>query len=346
MKLMITVLSLVTAISSMAQTNVSFPVKGTIGIKYNSRSAVGTPGVKDIYTMQVNVANSALFKGTIQDQPQIISGLISKTVTQPRKLTYDVSLDVVNPKNPSQTMNVGKMIGNVPITSDGTYNYDSGSLEVSVLPIRNAPGFTSKFGGKAQGKPLGRPSNFLDTLQRETVKITRSINGKTTTISLKKYDKMVFQQHVVGAGPVQSYPSVTFNGEMLYDYDKSCWFLNNLTMQYADGQTIRIDRLSGTIRWVELSKEYQFDVRVNEKLPSNEDVFSSKEAADESSFFEVDNSVSALIGTMKYKDEVKNGVTMSSDVIIDLTGNNISKQQTMALTKAIIFSAVVPMNAD
>ena len=329
---------------ALAQTNI--PVKGTIDIKFNSRAT--TPPAKkvvDVYTMQVNVANSALFQGTITDQPQLIEGWVSKAVTQPRVLKYDINCDVVNPKNPAQTKNVGRMFGTVPISSDGVYQYDKGTLEVAILPMGNAGGFSSKFGGTAEGKPLARPANWMDTLSRQTVNITRSVNGKTTTVVLKKYDKMEFKQHVVAAGPVAIYQNVTVNGEMLYDYDKECWFFNNVTMQYADNNVIKIDRLTGTIRWDKKANEYQFDVRVNEPPPSAAAAFDTK-ASDESSFFESDATVPALVGTMKYKDSKRGDVTMSSLVDINLNGNNLTKQQVMSMCKIILFSSVVPMNSD
>jgi hypothetical protein len=166
------------------------------------------------------------------------------------------------------------------------------------------------------------------------------------TVALKKYDKMDFRQHVIGAGPVQIYQPVTVNGEMLYDYDKSCWFFNNVTMQYAEGGVIKIDRLNGTIRWDKKTSEYQFDVRVNEPPPKDNAAFETAAASDESSFFETDTTVPALTGTMKYKDSVRGDVTLASLVTIDLRGNNITKQQVMSLCKIIVFSSVVPMNSD
>ncbi len=328
----------------IAQTNI--PVKGTIDIKFNSRNT--TPpakGVLDVYTLAVNVANSALFQGTITDQPQLIDGWINKTVIQPRMLRYDVNCDVINPRNITQTKNVGRMFGAVPISSDGVYQYDRGSLEISILPMGNAGGFTSKFSGSAEGKPLVRPVNWLDTLSRQTVNITRSVNGKTTTVVLKKYDKMEFKNHVVAAGPVAIYQNATVNGEMLYDYDKECWFFNNVTMQYAENNLIKVDRLTGTIRWDKKNSEYQFDVRSNEPPPSATAAFDTN-TSDESSFFEINKNVPALTGTMKYKDSKRGETTISSLVTIDLVGNNLTKQQVMAMCKIILFSSVVPMNAD
>lgn len=352
MKKLFAILTLVAALAlpSFAQTptnEVTF-VKGNIDIKYNFRAAnVPTKGVKDQYTVNVNVCNSALFKGTITDQPQIIEGMFSKSVTQPRVVAYDLNLDVVNPKNPAQTKNVGRLFGNVPIASDGTYKYDNGTLTVDVLPIGQAPGFSSKFTGTALGKPMNRPANWLDTFKGNAVSITRSVGGKTTTVVLKKYDRMQFQNVVLGAGPVQNYPQVTVNGEMLYDYDKNCWFFNNISLIYGRNR----DTLTGTIRWVESPQrktngegEYQFDVRVNEPPPSESAAFAAP--SDESALFETDTNVPALVGTMKYKDSLRGDTTLASIVTIDLTGNNLTKQQVMALAKVIIFASVVPMNSD
>lgn len=332
--------------SMFAQTNSQLPVKGTIDIKFNSRqNPTPVKGVKDIYIMNINVANSVLFQGTIEDTPQIIDGWVSKKVVQPRSLKYDISCDVINPRYMSQTKNVGKLSGNVPINSDGVYQYDQGTLEIAVLPIGNASGFASKFGGSTLGKPLIRPSNWLDTLKRDVVNITRNINGKNVVISLKKYDKMEFRQHVIAAGPVQIYQPVSVNGEMLYDYDKECWFFNNMTIQYADNNVIKIDRLSGTIRWNKKQNEYQFDIRINEPLSVATEVFDTKNT-DESSFFETDTALSSLTGTMLYKDSKRGDTTMSSMVTVDLTGNKLTKQQVMYICKVIMFSSVVPMNSD
>jgi hypothetical protein len=285
------------------------------------------------------------------DTPQIIEGMFTKSVTQPRSLKYDVACDVVNPSNPAQTKNIGRMYGTVPISSDGVYDYDKGNLVIDILPLGNAAGFTSKFTGNAAGKPLVRPANWSDTI-RQAVNITRLVNGKPSTITLKRYDKMEFHNTVLAQGPVQIYQPVTLNGTMLYDYDKSCWFFNNFTVQYADGQNMKIDHVTGTMRWVEDPQrktnglgEYDFDIRVNEPPPDASAAFAAP--TDESAFFATDTSVPGLVGTMKYKDTLNSdGDTTASAVKIDLTGNNINKQQVMVLAKVVIFASVIPMNSD
>ena len=339
-------------VGASAQTNAALFIKGDMNIKFNThQNPPGTKGIQDVYDININVANSASFHGKMTDRPQIIDGWINKAVVQNRSLKYDVACDVINPKNPAQTKNIGRMYGFVPISSEGVYNYDNGNLVVDILPMGNAGGFTSKFAGTAAGKPLIRPANWTDTI-RESVNISRLVNGKPMTVTLKRYDKMEFRNVVLAQGPVQIYQPVTVNGTMLYDYDKNCWFFNNFTVQYAEGTSIKIDRVTGTIRWVEDPRrksnglgQYEFDIRVNEPVPDGSAAFAAP--TDESAFFASDTTVAGLSGTMKYKDTLDSeGTTLSSAVAIDLTGNNINKQQVMVLGKVIIFASVIPMNSD
>lgn len=343
------------AFSAMAQTNALF-IKGNMNIKYNTRQAPpGTKGIQDDYEINLNVANSVLFHGKMTDRPQIMEGMFTKTVTQPRSLKYDVSCDIVNPNNPSQVKkNISKLSGFVYIASTGEYNY-SGGLGFSVLD--RMAGSDSKFSGVAAGKPLARPANWLENLKCTTINITRNVNGKTTTVALKKYDKMEFRSVVLAAGPIGSYTDATVNGEMLYDYDKNTWFFNNVSVSYstksASGESIiKSDRITGTIRWVEDENrksngkgEYQFDVRVNEPIATESAAFTTT-TTDESSFFTNDTTAPGLSGTMKYQDTLRGETTIASSVAIDLIGNSISKQQLMILNKIIIFTSVIPMNSD
>ncbi len=360
MKLKSTIVALaVMAFASIASAQTNF-IRGTMNINFvTHQNPPNTPGIQDLYDINLNVANSIGFHGKITDRPQLSKGWITKEVYQPRSVKYNVSCDLINPKNPSQVIkNISELKGFVNIAPSGEYNY-SGGLGFSVLNQKIA-GSDSKFSGVAAGKPLNRPVGWMDSLQLQTINITRSVNGQTRTVALKKYDKMEFRSLVLAVGPVPFYTDATCNGEMLYDYDKNTWFFNNVNVSYAVPQangtsSIQNDRFTGTIRWVEDENrksngkgEYQFDIRVNEPIVG--DAFSGNATAspgDESSFFASDANVyPGLTGTMKYQDTIKNDVTMSSAVTIDLTGNNISKQQLMILNKMIIFISVVPMNAD
>jgi hypothetical protein len=164
---------------------------------------------------------------------------------------------------------------------------------------------------------------------------------------------MVFNNCVLAQGPVQRYQESTANGEMLYDYTKNCWFFNHFSVQYNDNGIIKSDTITGTIRFVKDKdyannglNEYDFDVRINEPMENN-DSFAPAAAADsdESAFFTTDTTIKGLSGTVKYKDHNNaNGDTIQTAGDIDLSGNNITKEQTMYLTKLVIFLSVVPFN--
>ena len=356
------VMSFVVATMATAQTNVTPTltptfIKGTMNINFNThQNPVGTKNIQDHYDININVANSVLFHGKMTDRPQLIDGWITKAVVQPRSLKYDISCDVMNPKNTAQVKkNVSQLSGFVNINSAGEYDYNNSTLGFNVLD--RVAGSDSKFSGVAAGKPLVRPANWMDTFSKPNVNITRNVNGKSMTVVLKKYDKMEFRSVILPSGPIPIYQETTVNGEMLYDYDKNTWFFNNITVSYnaqnSSGESIiKSDRITGTIRWVEDEHrktngkgEYQFDIRVNEPIATESAAFTTT-ASDESAFFSTDSSVPGLSGTMQYQDTLKDDVTMASAVTIDLVGNSITKQQLMILNKIIIFVSVIPMNSD
>lgn len=331
-------------VSAQAPAKPSYPISGTLSIRYNTRTNPDKTGVTDVYTLNVNAANSALFKGNITFLP-----FISNTIgsNQDGRVVYDMDLDVINPNNPKQTRNVGKLFGSAPVDKQNVYRFgEGGGVKIAVLPIGQAKGFESRFNGLALAKPPAN-SSWKKKIQ-DAVKLTSSKGG---TITLVKYDKMEFQNHVLPAGPVQIYPETTVSGTMFYDYGRSAWHFNNVTFAYnLDGKRVP-DTISGSIRWVESPArksngegEYVFDIRINEPLPSESAIFSA--VADEGAFFATDDSISALTGTLKYKDTISSGTVVSSEVLINLKGNNLTKQQVMYLTKLLFLSSVVPLNAE
>ena len=210
---------------------------------------------------------------------------------------------------------------------------------------------TTTFKGLALGKPPASSEGFLSKLKKEALSITKSINGKSVAISVTKYDKMEFKSHVLAAGPVQIYPEAQVTGSMIYDYGRTAWYFDNVSIAYAlDGRQY-LDKLTGNIRWIEAANraasgegEYQFDIRVNEPAQTEASVFSGP--ADESAFFSTDDSIPALSGAMKYKDTLAGETVTASAVTIDLKGHKLTKQQAMYLTKLLFLSVVVPLNAE
>ncbi len=339
--------------TAVAQTNKPTFIKGGLEIKYPTRTQVESngkpkPGVSDNYLLNLNVSDSALFRGTITHTPAI-SGLIG--ITQPSALNYIIECDVVNPANPAQTKNIGRLSGMVPIDTQGVYRFADGTLNMSVYATGRSQGLESKFSGLAAGKPPQKSVGFVEFLKKEAIQVKKQVQGKIVTVIVKKYDKMTFSNHTLAAGPVSIYPEIQINGEMLYDYARYAWYFQNVTLSYVvDGRTAT-DKLTGNIRWVESPQrktdgkgEYQFDVRVNEPPPNESAVFAT--ASDENSFFQTDDAVAALVGTMKYKDTLSGDVVSSSSVTVDLQGQKLGRQQTMNLCKLLLLSAIVPLNAE
>ena len=365
-------LSSVVVLAQTTNTTVPTFITGHMDIKYDTQvPAVPQPGDKDTYELNINFCDKDLFHGTITDLPLLTAskwgGLGGSQVVQKRSLNYDIACDIINPKNHAQTKNIGSILGRVNIAETGEYHYDIGTLKFTTIASGQGLGLDRRFDGVAYGKPLVRPANWLETMQREAVSITRNVNGKTMTQVLTKYDVMDFRNVVIAAGPVAAYGDTTVNGKMLYDYEKKTWFFKDITIQYPIDSNIKIDRISGDIRWMPDAHratsgqgEYDFDIRVNEPLPSEATAFSAPAGGDdENAFFQTDPSVCALNGTMTYKDTFKSGTvnpksdptgenatTLMSSVDIKLNGNNLTKQQAMILCKMIIFTAVVPMNSD
>lgn len=328
-------------------------IKGDASIRFNTRTNTdsdGKPkeGIADRYTVSINVSNSVLFRGTIDHTP-----FISKTLgsSQPATLNYTIECDVVNPRNPAQTRNVGRTFGTVPIDEKNTYRFTDGTLKTVVFPVGTAKGFESTFKGLAVGKAPANSEGFLSKLKNEALNITKLVNGKSVAIAVTKYDRMQFQNHVLGAGPVQIYPDATVNGNMIYDYGRTAWYFENVSVSYAlDGRQYS-DKLTGNIRWVESPNrsangegEYQFDIRVNEPAQSEAAAFTGP--ADESAFFATDDAIPALTGSIKYKDTLAGDNVTSSAITVDLKGNKLTKQQAMNLAKLLFFSLVVPLNSE
>ena len=334
---------------SAQTTNPPTYIKGNLEINYRTRTQAGKTGVFDEYKINANISNSVVFHGTIKHLPIIMGSVYG--VSQNSSLAYEIACDVINPRNPSQTKNVGRIYGSVPIDQNGVYRFNDGSLRLGVVGLGAAQGFEGKFGGLAAGKPIVKAAGWFDSIKREALSISRSVNGKTVTVAVNKYDKMTFQQHTLAMGPVGIYPEAIVNGEMIYDYARYVWYFNNVTITYfLNGRQVA-DRLTGNIRWIESPArktngegEYQYDIRVNEPPPNEGAHFAN--ASDEEAFFATDTTIPSLVGVMKYKDTLQGETVVASRVAIDLTGNQLTKQQVMNLFKLVFFSSIVPINAE
>lgn len=337
--------AMLAATVALADTNKPVKLTGEMQVTFGSRTA--TAGL-DTYALKLNFDGKAIIRGNIVSTP-IQTGLLG--VSRNASIAYEIEFDLINPRNPASTLNIGKLVGVVPISPDGVYDYRNDALKVLGYPMGRASGFESRYDGTTAGKPLVDRRSLFDRLQKEALSLTKTIGGKAMTISVTNYDRMVFLGHKMAAGPILSYPDATVNGRMIYDYQRTAWHFQDLNVIYAgEGGTIMMDRFSGSIRWVEKPKqggirlgEYQFDVRINEPMA---DMIVAAPAADESAYFQTDDLAKGVSGSMKYVDTLGGARVLSSKVGIDLTGSRVSPVQMMNLVKIVFFSAIVPMNNE
>lgn len=336
MKEKIAVSILFVCLSACAQTTTF--IKGSMDIRFDTRTQKDKVGVADVYRLDINVANSVAFVGSITNTPVIYKlGFVS----QAAGLVHDLNCEVINPHNPTQRKPIGRIYGTVPISPEGLYNYSSGTLGIS------GGDQNSKFSGTAQGKPIvKKKESFFSGVAKQASEIRRVIGGNVVSLIVTNYDNMVFNQTVLASGPLAKYPAVTVNGELKYDYDRLIWFFNNVNLAYYDkGQGIG-DRLTGQISYDKKRNEYVFDVCVNEPPVNEASAFTTANAKDEESFFKVDTAKPGLRGTMRYKDQMAGDVVTASRVDIDLAGTQITQAQTMNLFKLVILACIVPMNNE
>jgi len=273
------ILGALLAATAFAQTPAPLPatfVKGTLDIRYSTRTQLDgdkpKEGVEDVYTLNVNISNIAGLRGTIAQLPYVKSTFGD----QKGKVTYNLETDVFNPKNPAQTKTVGKVTGTVPVDAQNVYSFTDGTAKMSVFPMGRAEAFESTFKGVALGKPPV-PSGMFEKLAnrvRERINVTKSVGGKQVTIAVTNYDQMVFQAHTLPAGPARACTESTVSGTFTFDYERNAWYLQGVTVNYVgDSGRVQSDTLSGNIRWLKASNEYDFDIRVNDPVGGTGDAF-------------------------------------------------------------------------
>lgn len=333
-------------------------IKGNISINYPSRVNVDAkgnplPGFTNTFKLNVNMANSTHFGGDIVQTPTLFSSVFGRE-TQGGKLDYKLSVSVFNPRNPATTPKaVARLIGTVPIDKKGVYLFDRGTVRIAIEATAGAQEKQKPFTGSAAGRPPKDDSLTAKALNK-AVTIKRSIGDKVVALVVTNYDRMIFSGLTLAAGPaVDFYPDAKVNGDMVYDYERSVWYFQNVSISYTFNGKQFSDKLTGNIRYVESPQrdsngesEYQFDVRVNEpELKENVEAF-FVEGSGDAAFFDVDPKLASLTGSMKYKDTISGKTVTQSEVAIDLVGNQLTKQQSMNLCKLILITCIVPLNDE
>ena len=326
-------------------------ISGTMDIAFGTRTNLdssgdlkqGSPaiGAKDEYKLNLSVAKTTEYNGTITRQPNLFTKNLGRR-KQDALLTYSIDLAVLNPRDLKQKRVVGKWVGTVPIdTNTGAFDLAGGRskespLRIAVDSIGSAQGFQDYFSGRLIGK-----AEKKDNLAQYTFK--RIVGNKTVQVVVKKSDPMRFDNIKLAKGPAGSYPPCVVSGRLDYDYETGNWFTDGIRFVYSlDGKDYE-DVVTGSIKWVEDPDReangkgyYEFNLRFNEEknAKSSSEAAAFEKMSDEDAFFAVDDSIPCLTGRIAYVDTMGEGdLPTSSKVTYNLNANKLTKQQVVNFAK-------------
>ena len=344
-------------------------IKGTMQIAFNTRNEfdktgkapLGSPalGAVDTYTVDLDIINSVIYRGTIERRPWIPSAILGRTL-QEGYFDFDLRTLLKNPANPAQTVTLGGWIGGLTLDGYGKYNFGQspegmGQLRIATDSVGAVAGFLSNFGGEIQGR-VPEQAGLMGIADRASKQVdktyTRFVNGQTVKYVVEGADPLEFLGVSLAQGPLAGYPESRVNGSIDYDSEEGIWYLDANTTYSVEGAQQR-DRYSGTIRWNEDPNRdsnglgyYEVNVRLNEKATSEADAFAAATAADaEAAFFATDVSVPGFTGKVSYVDTFEGESVIASKVAYTVDANAASKVQTMNFAK-ILLLMIGPFNDE
>ena len=335
-------------------------IKGTMKIDFGTRTNLDTTGkapqgspalgASDVYSVDLDVNNSVIMRGKIQRQPWIPSAILGRTL-QDGYFDFDVRWLLKNPSNPSQTVTLGGWVGAMTLDGNGVYHLaqppeGKGRLRMAIDSVGAIAGFLSNFGGDIQGRvpPQAGLMGLADRASKKVNKTyTRLVNGQAVKVEVQGADPLAFKGVTLAQGPLAGYAESQINGSIDYDSEEGIWYLDAIVTYNADGAQQR-DRYSGTIRWTEDPNRksngkgvYDVNVRVNEKPTTEADAFKAATSTDaEAAFFATDVSVPGFTGKIAYVDTFRGDSVTASQVVYNVDGNSVSKQQTMNFAKVLL----------
>jgi hypothetical protein len=297
-------------------------------------------GIADKFTVDLMVGLTK-YQGTITCLPHVFSKHLGR-VLQEGSCAYDLNLVVANPQNPSQTRNIGKMVGTYAIDDKGRANLSASNLRMEVQTVGKAQGFTSPFSGSFVGKPprvVTTLTKALEEAKKEVRTIEKMVGTQKVTLALGDVDPVRFQATGLAMGPVGSYPAATVDGELIYSYETDNWF-PQLTIQTVGGKP---DKVSGGMKWVEVNNaegHYDLNVLFNEQAAAKGEAAAFAAPQGEDAFFMSDSTQSVINGKISFKDKKIGDAVIKSDIGFDLGVQNVSAVQAQNFTKLLL---LIPM---
>lgn len=338
-------------------------ITGSMTIEFGTRTntdANGAPalGAKDTYKVDLTLLNSVTLKGIVTRRPWLPSATLG-TTAQEGVLTYDLKTALKNPANPAETRTLGAWVGAMRLDGNGKYLLaespeGQGKLRISTDSIGKITGFTSEFAGTIQGRAPEQAGlwGLASRQSRQVSKTyTRWAGGKVIKHEVKGADPMAFSNVALAQGPLAGYSQTGLNGSIDYDAEQGIWYVDVRASYSSEGNALS-DRYSGTIRWNENADRktnglgwYDVNVRLNEKVATEQDAFLPPTTTSEDAFFAADSQVPGFTGVINYIDTISGETVTQSRIAYKVAGNQVSKIQTANLAK-ILLLMVGPFNDE
>lgn len=338
-------------------------ISGTMNIDFKTRvdtdqSGAPSPDAADVYITDLTLADSITLKGKISRAPWLPSATLG-TTRQQGFLAYDLKCVLKNPKDPSQTLTLGSVVGAVRVDGNGRYFLadspeEKGRLRIATDSIGKITGFVSNYGGEIQGR-VPEQAGLWGLASRATKKVNKTyvryVGGKGVARTVAGADPMSFQRVSLAQGPLSGYPMSYVDGSMDYDAEQGIWYLDLNANYMSEGQATR-DRISGTIRWNEDPARktngigwYDVNVRLNEQPVAEGDAFSAPGNTAEDEFFAADTAVPGFTGKISYVDTFNGETVTQSKINYAIDGNKVTKVQVVNFAK-ILLLVVGPFNDE
>jgi len=292
-------------------------------------------GVSDRFAIDLAVGYTK-YRGNVSCLPHIFSKHIGR-VLQDGSCSFDLNLSVLNPQNPSQSRDIGKLVGTYAVNDRGEVNLSAGNLRMEVQTMGKAQGFTSPFSGQFAGKPPSKVTTLTqiaESAQKQARTIEKMMNGKKISVALGDVDPVRFQGTMLAMGPVGTYPEATVEGELIYSYETDNWF-PQMTVRVGNGKP---DTIGGGMKWVDDSANeghYELNVIFNEQVTQGE-AAAFDEAQGEDAFFMTDVSQSVINGRINFRDVKVGESVVKSEVSFDIGVQNITPIQAQNFAKIML----------
>ncbi len=240
---------------------------------------------------------------------------------------------LINPAN-SQKLPRTQYAGGWVVKPDGFT--DGGTLTVNYLALGKVPASSTNFTGAMMLKPEV-PSNGASLL-RET--ILKNIKKKETGLIDERVDTVQFNNFTVPSGGLPSDKGCVWNGDMVYSYQTTSWFINVTAKCNSKDFVLKGNMPLTSTPNIENQKQYDLVLALPSAAAANDEALFAVPEGDQDVFAAADGiSGQIIMKESAYVNVVVDGATDKVASEIDATGTFTGQNLPVEVVRS--FSTVV-----